>query len=54
VRLLLSDGSERVVPPWGLTLLPRSAADGQPIVVLAARLLERRFIPGRIEAPADD
>jgi hypothetical protein len=54
VRVLLSDGSERVVPPWGLTLLPHAAADGQPIVVLAARLLERRCIPGRIETPPDD
>ena len=51
VRVLLSDGSERVVPPWGIAVLPRSSEDGQPIAVLQALLLERRVIPGSIELP---
>lgn len=51
VRLLLSDGSERVVPPWGVAVVPRSSRDGQPIAVLQALLLERRVIPGTIELP---
>jgi hypothetical protein len=46
VRLILSDGSERVVAPWGLAVLPRTDADGQPIEVVLALLLERRSIPG--------
>src|SRR5438270_8797711 len=46
VRLLLSDGSERIVASWGLAVVPRSAEDGQPIEILEAFVLERRLIPG--------
>jgi hypothetical protein len=49
VRLLLSDGSERIVPPWGLAILPRSGGDGQPLSIVQAFVLERRIIPGQIE-----
>jgi hypothetical protein len=52
VRLILSDGSERVVAAWGLTVLPRLDADGQPMRVVQALLLERRRIPGPVESPA--
>jgi hypothetical protein len=52
VRLILSDGSERVVAAWGLAVLPRLDADGQPIEVVQALLLERRRIPGSLESPA--
>jgi hypothetical protein len=47
LRLRLSDGSERVVPPWGVAVVPRT------IGVLSASLLERRTIPGRIEEPTE-
>jgi hypothetical protein len=47
VRLVLSDGSERIVAPWGLAVLPDSADDGLPLQVMAAFLLERRVIPGQ-------
>jgi hypothetical protein len=50
VRLVLSDGSERIVPPWGLAILPRSGVDGQPLSIVQAFALERRVIPGQIEA----
>jgi hypothetical protein len=46
VRLILSDGSERVVPPWGLAIVPRSNAAGQRIEIILTLLLERRSIPG--------
>jgi hypothetical protein len=49
LRLLLSDGTTRVVPPWGLTILPRIGADGEPIQVVEACVLERRAIPGQLE-----
>jgi hypothetical protein len=51
VRLILSDGTERVVAAWGLAVLPRSDADGQPIEVVVAFLLQRRSIPGADNAP---
>jgi hypothetical protein len=38
IRLVLSDGSERVVLPWGLTLLPRSTPDGDPLEIVEAQL----------------
>jgi hypothetical protein len=50
VRLILSDGSERVVAPWGMTVLPRSASDGHSVDVVTALLLERRSIPGAVES----
>lgn len=46
IRLILSNGTERVVAPWGLAVLPRVDADGQPVEILVAFLLERRSIPG--------
>jgi hypothetical protein len=52
VRLVLSDGSERIVGPWGLAVVPRAAEDGQPVEVLEAFVLERRTIPGYDEADA--
>ncbi len=48
VRLVLSDGSERMVGPWGMTVLPKVDAQGQPIDVILAMLVERRVIPGRL------
>jgi hypothetical protein len=49
VRLILSDGTERVVAPWGLAVLPRSGPRGQRIDVVKAFVLERRSIPGHLE-----
>lgn len=46
VRLVLSDGSERIVAPWGLAVLPDAANDGLPLEVIAAFVLQRRTIPG--------
>jgi hypothetical protein len=46
VRLVLSDGSERIVGPWGVTVLPDVAEDGQSLQVVEVHLLERRTIPG--------
>jgi hypothetical protein len=46
VRLILSDGTERVIAPWGLAVVPRTDSDGQPIEVIRALVLERRSIPG--------
>jgi hypothetical protein len=46
VRLVLSDGSERIVGPWGLAIVPRSAEDGKPVEILEVFVLERRRIPG--------
>jgi hypothetical protein len=51
VRLVLSDGTERMVAPWGLTVVPRSDADGRPIDVLEAVLIERRTVPGVAKSP---
>jgi hypothetical protein len=50
VRLILSDGTERVVAPWGVAVMPRSDSNGRPVEVKAAFVLERRTIPG-IEEP---
>ena len=33
VRLVLSDGSERLLHAWGLAVLPETGADGQPLRV---------------------
>jgi hypothetical protein len=49
VRLVLSDGTERVVAPWGLEVLPDRARDGQPLQVIAVFLLQRRTIPGGLD-----
>jgi hypothetical protein len=46
VRLVLSDGSERIVAPWGLAVLPDASSDGLPLEVIAAFFLQRRTIPG--------
>jgi hypothetical protein len=46
VRLVLSDGGERIIGPWGLTVLPEVAEDGLPLTVIQVCLLERRTIPG--------
>ena len=51
MRLVLSDGTERMVAPWGLTVVPRSDADGRPIDVLEAVLIERRTVPGAAKSP---
>jgi hypothetical protein len=39
VRLVLSDGSERIVGPWGVVILPLFASDGSPLEVLLAELV---------------
>jgi hypothetical protein len=39
VRLVLSDGTERIVRPWGIVLLPRFASDGSPLEVLLAEFV---------------
>jgi hypothetical protein len=36
IRLVLSDGTERIAGPWGIVLLPRFASDGSPLEVLLA------------------
>jgi hypothetical protein len=50
VRLVLSDGSVRLVPPWGLTVVPRADDEGRQIEVLEAMLIERRSVPGTDQA----
>jgi hypothetical protein len=35
VRLVLSDGTQRVVGAWSLALLPERAADGRPLEVVS-------------------
>ncbi len=39
VRLTLSDGSERLVPAWGIAVLPDQGLDGQPINVIRSEVL---------------
>jgi hypothetical protein len=34
VRLVLSDGTERIAGPWGVIALPLFASDGSPLEVL--------------------
>ena len=34
VRLMLSDGTDRLLHAWGLTVLPEADADGQPLRVV--------------------
>ena len=50
VRVVLSDGSERVIAPWGLAIVPRYGAAGEPIEIRLAVLVERRAIPGAVLA----
>lgn len=54
VRLILSDGTERIIAPWGLAVIPCADADGQSIEVIRAFVMERRSIPGlpRADRPA--
>jgi hypothetical protein len=37
--LVLSDGSERIVGPWGIVVLPYLASDGGPLDVVLAQLV---------------
>jgi hypothetical protein len=39
VRLVLSDGTERIAGPWGMVLLPLFASDGSPLEVLLVELV---------------
>ncbi len=39
VRLVLSDGTERIAGPWGVVLLPLFASDGSPLEVLLVELV---------------
>ena len=39
VRLVLSDGTYRVVGAWSLAVLPERAADGLPLEVVSASLV---------------
>ena len=39
VRLVLSDGTERVIGPWGVAIVPRQASDGRAVQVLVAELV---------------
>jgi hypothetical protein len=39
MRLSLSDGSVRVVPAWGIVVLPERGADGQPMRVVNQELM---------------
>lgn len=34
VRLILSDGTERIVPAWGIAIVPESGRDGRPLTVV--------------------
>jgi hypothetical protein len=34
IRLVLSDGTERIADAWGIVLLPLFASDGSPLEVL--------------------
>jgi hypothetical protein len=45
VRLILTDGTERIIGAWGLTVLPKLGVDGHPLEVVLALELERRSIP---------
>jgi hypothetical protein len=40
IRLLLSDGSERIVGPWGLAVLAEYNRLGQLLEVISAELLD--------------
>ena len=40
IRLLLSDGSERIVGPWGLAVLADVNRLGQRLEIISARLLD--------------
>jgi hypothetical protein len=44
IRLVLSDGSERIVGPWGVVVLPRSSFNGRPLVVVNAELVVRQIV----------
>jgi hypothetical protein len=50
VRLVLSDGTERIAGPWGLILLPLFASDGSPLEVL---LVELVFSQSQVEISDD-
>jgi hypothetical protein len=39
IRLVLSDGSERIVRPWGVLVLPLFASDGSPLEVLLSEFV---------------
>ena len=39
VRLVLSDGTERIIGPWGVALLPLFASDRTPLDVLLAEFV---------------
>jgi hypothetical protein len=49
LRLVLSDGSERIVGPWGLVVLPNLAEDGHSLRIIEVCPLERRTIPGAVQ-----
>jgi hypothetical protein len=44
IRLVLSDSSERIVGPWGVVVLPQSAIDGRPLVVVNAEVVVRQIV----------
>ena len=53
IRLTLSNGSVRIVGPWGLAVLPDYSAAGVPIEVTSAdlALMESTLDPHRPAAP---
>jgi hypothetical protein len=53
VRLVLSDGTERIVRPWGIVLLPRFASDGSPLEVLLAEFVFSQEILSQDVIPND-
>jgi hypothetical protein len=44
VRLVLSDGTQRIVGPWGLVILPPVAQDGGPLEIVLAELVFHQVI----------
>jgi hypothetical protein len=41
---VLSDGTERIVGPWGITLLPLFASDGSPLEILLVELVHSQLV----------
>jgi hypothetical protein len=47
VRLVLSDGSERISGPWGIVVLPLFASDGSPLEIVLAELVTSQAVVAR-------
>ena len=54
VRLILSDGTDRLLHAWGLAVLPQTGADGQPLRVVGTEYVgdaEAQRTPTRLAPP---